>query len=176
MEADCAATKKFLPVYTKKLEDVAEEESDCMRMAKDKVDSLREELLALRQKSVDVKAEKFGYVQKCNRFLLELLAYQEMVQALKKQGAEERKVLEEEVAVFKQQALASECQAECAREQVAQVVKAMHTDADNYLEHTDALEARVEELKMLISRETGGVWQGPTLWVPRKRAKLSESG
>ena len=145
-----------------------------MRMAKEVV-SLQEQVAALRQKSVDVKAEMLGYVQKCNGFVLKLLAYQDTVEFLKKQGAEERKVLEE-VAVFKEQAVASECQAECARSQVAQALKAMHTDADNYLEHTNALEAHVAELKLFISSETGGVWQGPTLWRPNKRAKLSASG
>jgi len=54
----------------------------------------------------------------------------------------------------------------------AQTFKSMQNDADAYLEHVEALEAHVEELKAFICKVTGGYFQGRKLRVERKRARL----
>jgi len=147
---DSAVASSHLRQSTDKFHQAAEGVSRNLQAVEEKVECLQSEVLDLRCKNVEM-------AERC-------VSYRDLADAAMRQVAG----LEAEVVWLRQQVLTAEM---AARAQVEEVVHALYTEADNYLEHVEALEVFVDALKDLIAKETGGVWQGPMVFLPRKRPR-----
>jgi len=107
---------------------------------------VRDNVGCLQAEVLDLRCQTLEMVERC-------VSYRDLADAAMRQVAD----MEAEVAWLRQQVLTAE--------------HALRTEADNYLEHVEALEVFVDALKDLIAKETGGVWQGPMVFLPRKRPR-----